>query len=301
VRGRLKRPALVGLAIAVAVAVVGAALSLFGSDEARGAAERQRPDAQRIVSLAPAITETLFAIGAGEIVVGVSEYCDYPSEVVRRPRAGSWLSPNYEALVRLEPTLILTSAEIPGPLVPLRRIAPAEQLPWLSIEEMLRSIRRLGVLTGHELEADALWRRLSSELLRQPPPDAPSVLFTLAHQPGRMSEIWYLRDASIHGAVLRAAGGRNAVREPIRGAPRLSLQQILALDPDMVIVLTRDNAPNQALRARYVADFRALELRAARSGRIGVVQGPDVHVSGPRVVDLVERVRQEIERLKVAR
>jgi iron complex transport system substrate-binding protein len=141
---------------------------------------KQRPGAgpapsssQRIVTLAPALTETLFAIGAGDRVVGVSDHCRYPAAIAGRQRAGSWLSPNYEALARLEPSLIVTSAEVSGPLAPLLRIAPTERLAWFSLDDMLKSILRLGALSGRASEARALVHALESKLTRPAPPTAP--------------------------------------------------------------------------------------------------------------------------------
>src|SRR3984957_21095933 len=68
---------------------------------------RAESGAQRIVSLAPAITETLFALGAGPQVVGVSQYCDYPPQVLKLPKIGTFLTPNIEAIAGLRPTLVI--------------------------------------------------------------------------------------------------------------------------------------------------------------------------------------------------
>jgi iron complex transport system substrate-binding protein len=292
--------ALVAVLTAAFIAVV-ACWSLNNAG-ARGASSSTSIEWPRIVSLAPAVTETLFAIGAGDRVVGVSDHCSYPSEATARERAGSWLSPNYEALARLEPTLILTSAEVAGPIKPLLRIAPTERLEWLTFDDMLGSILRIGTLTGQSDRAKALASKLKTEMARPLAADAPRVLLTLEHQPGRLSEVWFLRDASIHGTVLRAAGGRNAVAEPLSGPPRLSLQRVLELDPEIVIVLSRAPHAAEYIARKYVEDWKALEpLRAASAGRIGVVQGPDVHVTGPRILALVEQLRSEIVRLKELR
>jgi iron complex transport system substrate-binding protein len=70
-----------------------------------------RVPAQRIVSLAPSITETLFAIGAGAQVVGVTDYCTYPAEARRKPRVGGIINPSIEAIVGLRPDLVIMSME----------------------------------------------------------------------------------------------------------------------------------------------------------------------------------------------
>src|SRR5438876_11788385 len=79
---------------------------LIGCDRDRSIA-RPAGAGQRIVSLAPSVTETLFALGAGAEVVGVSQYCDFPPEVRHLPRVGSFITPNVEAIAALRPTLVI--------------------------------------------------------------------------------------------------------------------------------------------------------------------------------------------------
>lgn len=253
--------------------------------------------AARIVSLAPAITETLIALGATDRLVGVSTYCRIDG-LGELPRVGTALTPQYESLVRLEPTLILTSRVAGAQTESLSRIAPTRQLPWLTLDEVTASVRELGELVGRAEAGRALASRLEEVLAVEPPADAPRVLLAMNYEDTGDPRIWFLRRNSLHGAALGAAGGRNAVPQDVSGQPFLSVEELLRLDPDRIILLEDAERVSAEEAARRLDKLRKLTpLRAVRHDRLGVVRLPNVFSSGPRIVDLVEPLRCEIGRL----
>jgi iron complex transport system substrate-binding protein len=274
-----------------------ALLSLVGAlavwKVGRGGRAQAALDGSRVVSLSPSITETLFAIGAGERVVGISNYCNYPAQATRLPRVGTGLTPSYEAIARLEPTLVVTEANANVRGAELQALAPSLLLPWLSLDDIVASVRRLGSVTGQAAAADALAERLSRRLGVPPPARGPRVLLVLGYEPGRLDEVWFIRKNSLHGAALHAAGGRNAVDQTVSGLPRLSLQRVIEIDPDVIVVLVLERAGADLLTA-----WRRLEpLRAVREARLSVIEAPEAFANSPRILDLTERLAREIERL----
>lgn len=253
--------------------------------------------ARRYVSLSPAITETLFAIGAGKDVVGVSDYCDYPEAAKKLPRTGTSLTPGYEAIVRLAPSLILCDASASVPRRELNALAVTKFLPWLSLEDIVSSTRLLGALTAHALQADQLATQLWDGLAIAEAASGPRVLAVLGEGSGKLSEIYFIKKNSIHGAALRAAGARNAVAADVAGVPRLSLEELLRLDPDAIIVLIAAT-PNAPSEAQVLHDFDALEpLTARKTGRISVLRSDAAFASGPRILALSTQLRREVVRL----
>lgn len=252
-------------------------------------------DGARIVSLSPALTETLFAIGAAEQVVGVSDYCDHPPAARARARVGTSITPNFEAIVRLTPTLIVTEDVVNARPQELERLAPTVKLPWLSLDHVVRGTRRLGELSGKQAAAQALAARLEQRLSVTPPPGAPRVLLVLGYATGPLDEVWFIRRNSLHGAALQAAGGQNAVARDVAGQPRLSLEKVLELDPDIVVVLVEDPAVSER---SVKQQWRELEpLRAVRENRIAVLQAPEAFSHGPRILELTERLQARLEAL----
>lgn len=251
------------------------------------------PATRRLVSLSPPITETLFALGAGDQVVARSTWCSTPVEATRLPTVGSALEPALEDIVALRPTTILTEATMAGRTDQLTAIAPTEVLPWLSVSDLDASVRRLGALTGRVPEANALADRLVHTLGVTPPADAPVALFLLGLDGIERGEVWFVKRNSLHGAALHAAGLRNAIDEDVSGAPSMSIERLIALDPPLVlVVLAEDRTPDEA-RALVREKLAALPLTAVRAGRVGAIAGPRTYDTGPGILTVAEQLRAE--------
>lgn len=261
----------------------------------RDAAPSTSANHSRIISLAPAVTETLFAIGAGPNVIGRTQYCDFPPSARELPSVGTTLTPQFESMARLEPTLIVGEATKDAPVAELGRLAPTRLLPWLSLAEICSSIRELGRLTERTGAANELADRLWTQLNVPPPKHGPRVLMAMHSTPGQLKEVTFLRQNSLHGACLNAAGGRNAVPESVVGiTPILSLERVIALDPEIVIVLTLTRASPEE-RARIVEDWKSLPmLSAVKTGRIRVLDGSRYYVNGPRIVELIGELKEAL-------
>ncbi|RKH69205.1 ABC transporter substrate-binding protein [Corallococcus aberystwythensis] len=248
--------------------------------------------ARRIVSLSPSVTETLFALGAGAQVVGVSDYTALPAGTPALPKVGTTFAPNFEAIAKLKPTLLVDQQVKQAPAEALSALAPLKVLPWTSLPEVVDSVKELGRLSGREPQATALAQELNATLSRPAPKDAPRVLLVLGDVAGTLSEVWYMKRASLHGAALEAAGARNAVPEERTGPPNLSLEGVIALDPDAVLVLLNVPSLDAGQQAQALAPWKQLTgLRAAREDRVRLVIGSDVQSTGPAILDVVERLR----------
>jgi iron complex transport system substrate-binding protein len=283
----------IALGAALVLALVGVGLS-----RQRQATTAGSPAAARIVSLSPALTETLFAIGAGDQVVGVSDYCNYPPAAKNRIRAGSSITPRYETIVSLAPTVIVTEDVVNARPERLERLAPTLELPWLSLKSVVSGTRKLGALTGRVAAADALADRLWARLHREPPPKAPRVLLVLGYGGDKLDDVWFIRRNSIHGAALAAAGGQNAVARDVDGQPRLSLEQVVALDPDVVIILL---SGEQASVERVEAQWKRLEpLSAVRGGRVSAIVAPEAFANGPRILELSSKIEARLKVLSAS-
>lgn len=284
-----KRTLLAGLALLPIGWLVGSCSRARGSDSESGAL--------RIVSLAPSITEALTMIGAAGNLVGVSDFCEASESVPPLPRLGTGLDPNYEAIARLAPNLIVTEANAGARRRELQALGEAHFLPWLSLPEVARSIRELGRLTGKDKPADALALRLLKQLNVAEPLGGPRVLLVLGEVAGPVGEIWFIRKNSLHGAALHAAGARNAVPEATDGPPRLSTERLLALDPDAILMLA---APKNR-RTPKTHDIGWLTgmapLKAVRENKVRILEAPEAFSNGPRILDLVEKIRTSLSQM----
>jgi iron complex transport system substrate-binding protein len=212
---------------------------------------------------------------------------------------GTSITPNYEAIARLSPTLVLGEANVSARKRELEALAPTRLLPWLSLPEILVSIRELGRLTGRGEAALALAKRLAARLSVPEPPGGPRVLLVLGNESYGISEIWFIRRNSLHGAALAAAGARNAVWKDVSGPPRLSTERLLQLDPDAILVLARPKPKREPSKPRQ-SGFEALTtLRAVREGRVRVLETDLAFANSPRILLLVDALHRELQALGV--
>lgn len=261
-----------------------------------GRAPAPPPDAPaRLVSLTPAITETVAHLDALDALVGRSDWCTLPDEVTTLPAVGSALTPNLEALAALRPTAVLVDGSRGTAMADLQRVTTVHELPWLTVGEVATSVRTLGELTGKTTAAAELADRIAA--LDVAVPDGPGVLLVLGGQGLDGGEVWFVKRNSLHGTALHAAGARNLVDRDVDGAPRLSLEAVVAMDPTTVIVLV-PTPVDEAVRTAIVEDWGRLStVRAVQDGRVGVVGGPTALSTGPSILGTVDALRAELVRL----
>jgi ABC-type Fe3+-hydroxamate transport system substrate-binding protein len=248
----------------------------------------------RLVSLTPAITETLVTIGAVDQLIAVSNFCVLPPGL-KLPRVGSSLTPSFEAIAGLHPSLILSDDSAASKQHELSALAHTEVLPWLTLDEVVDSVRRLGKLTGQQLSADAVAQRMKMKLQQKPHLDAPRVLLLLSYDPDRPAEIWFIKPNSLHGAALAAAGARNAVEYAVKGLPRLSVEELLKLDPDEVFIIPPPGASLDRKQKMLQAFSALAPLRAVKDDRVAIVNG--TQSVGPSILDLVDTLANMLKKL----
>jgi len=235
----------------------------------------------RIVSLAPSVTEDLFALGAGAEVVGVSQYCDYPPAVANLPKVGTFLTPNLEAIIGLRPTLI-AGLGLSSDQRELRALAKIGYPIVLARDESLNqiedSINRIGSATGRERQAGELIAQIHTQIgdVRERLANVamPRVLMLVGHQPMvAVGQGTYLDD------LLHIAHADNIADVSGEQWPRLSIEYIIAMRPDVILDGSMGSDPSQPVKYwdRY------LTIPAVINHRVyGYPEDPILH-AGPRV------------------
>jgi iron complex transport system substrate-binding protein len=259
---------------------------------------------ERIVSTAPSFTEMLFAVGAGERVVAVSTYCHFPAPVERLPRIGTYLEPNVEAIIRLRPDLVLVHAEHPQIVRQLKAAGIATlALRNTGLEETLRSATEIGRAVGREAAGIAVEARLRQGLaaMRKETarPNPPTLLFIVGRTPGRLDGMLAVGKGSYLNDLISAAGGRNVLADSPIAYPKISVEGVLRLNPD-VIVDMGDMTATTGVSADHIAAVVRLwggvpALRAVQRKKVFAVASDIYVVPGPRVLDAAAAFRRMLQ------
>lgn len=246
---------------------------------------------RRIVVLSPPLTETLFALGVGDRVVGVDDHSDFPSQVAALPRLGGLYDAHVEQIVALAPDLVLVQQSDPA----TERMATFGLHVWAgdasTMDDVFRVIGAVGHVTGRDGAAAALVARLHAEM------DA--VEIPLRGLP--RVRVYYELDAtpytvgpgSFIGAMLAKAGGEDIIPASLGDFPRISPELVIAGDPQVIIGVTREEASH---RAGWAA------ISAVRTGRVDTLTPAErslVDRAGPRLAEglrvLARRLHPEVK------
>ena len=251
----------------------------------------------RIVSMSPAVTETLFALGVGDRVVGVTRFCFEPEAARSLPKVGGYLDPNWEAIVALEPDLVI-GMESQGEME--RRLG-ALGIPVVRVDQhrltgILDSFELLGRVCGVPDRGKELRRTVEGQLenireaVRGLP--EPRVLLSVGRRVGggRITSLWTAGPGTFLNDVLAEAGGVNVVTGSMAGAyPELTVEGIVELDPDVILDLVPEGEDDHGMIESARNDWKNLDVvRAVSSGRVEVLSGRFLSIPGPRVAEIVE-------------
>ena len=237
---------------------------------------------RRIVSLVPAFTELVFALDAGDRLVGRTRYGVHPPEAREVPSVGQGVRPSIEAVVAREPDLVLLFAGAENRSTAERFAdlgVPALALEHNGIDDLLANLELLGRLTDREAVAGRLARRLRCQL------DAVGRVASLAEPRRVYYEVWgdppvTVGAGSYLDSLLTVAGGVNVFGELEAPSPRVSLEAVSARRPDVVVVSRREGG-GAATSPGERPGWEALE--AVRRRRVRRIDGDLVHRLGPRL------------------
>jgi len=244
--------------------------------------------AHRIVSLAPSSTELLFAIGAGDQVVGRTTWCRYPAAALRVPAVGDGLSPNVEAIAARHPDLVVlyrsqmneTAAE------QLARLGiPTVTLAQDRLEDIAEAARELGRVSGHKAAGDSIGAAIDALLQRPPPAPLVRVTFVVWDNPPMV-----IGSGSYLDQLATLAGGSNVFHDLAAASATVSIETIVARNPDVILVLSDSTAP-PAYSARR--EWRA--IRAVREGRFIMLPADLFGRPSPTAPAAVAALRHSLE------
>ncbi len=238
----------------------------------------------RVVSLAPSLTETVYAIGAEEQLVGVTEYCDFPPAALKKPKVGGIYTPNVEAILSLTPDLVLATTE-GNREEDLRRLANLGMAVYvvrpIDLLTILESITRVGRLLGRVAEARRLVRTMQEQA------DAITHAVEGAGRPRVLYVLWGNplivpgRDTVMTDLIRRAGGDSVTGQEPL-SYPRFSMEEVLVRQPDWVVLA--HHGPTSV--GQLLREWPQLTLLpSVRRGRVALIEADLVHKPGPRVIE----------------
>lgn len=287
------RPAALLAAAGIALAIGHALAEPISVRDDSGERVFLQAPARRVITLAPSLTELMFAVGAGARLVGVDSASDYPSEARALPRIGDAAGIDLERVIWLRPDLVLrwSSGNKPADLERLRKLSiPVFSSEPRMLDDVPRNLRMLGALVDSQpvahAQALAFERRLAEIRVRYAHQRTLSVFVAIWHQP-----LMTVNGAHLVSDVLRTCNARNVFADLQALAGPVSLERLLVANPDAIVNATgsdEDLAGSQRLRSLY----------ALQAGSVLRVDPDELTRATPRILDATEQVCAWLERLR---
>jgi iron complex transport system substrate-binding protein len=251
---------------------------------------------RRIISLAPACTEILFAIGAGDEVVAVTTFDNYPPEATTREKIGGFSREtiSLERIVHFQPDVIFSSGSLQREL-----IADLERLELVvvalepkSLDGVMDAVRLAGRITGHDEQADEVAKRIQTSaddvarvLATIPPSQRPRVFYQVWDQPLRTAG-----SRSYLGHLIELSGGQNIFQDLTEAYPLVSEETVVKRDPQVILAPAHEGTTRQSISERAGWD----SVEAVRSGRVYLLDEDLISRPGPRVAQALRTIAQAL-------
>jgi iron complex transport system substrate-binding protein len=281
------------LLLVVMVCWAGAGFALFGRQQQSESATGLSSEPERIVSMAPNLTEILFALGLGEKIVGVAGGSDYPPAAVSKPKMGSFWQPNIEAVIAAKPDVVITLGfnQQRSLAQRLKRIGyNGLTVNIEKVSELFEAIGKIGEATGRGTQAGELVRGIRGKL------DNLSALVGAAK---KIKVLWVVQREPLRVAgkdtfineMIELASGENAIGQTVHKYPPIGAEQVYTCGAEVIIepvMIEADPAGQQAGALKYWSRFR--NVGAVKNNRVYVVDGDIVSRLGPRLYEGVEAI-----------
>ncbi len=254
--------------------------------------------AQRIVSLSPSLTESVCALGLCDQLVGVTQHCIFPAQVTGLPKVGGYIEPNLEIILSLKPDLVLGVPEHRDVAGKIRQLGiKVVLLQNYNLEDIHACLKQIGELTKQPEAAKALNQQLLDQerALTRDATTGPKCLLVLGHlaAPSTITEIYAVGQQGFLNDILKLVGGQNACPPSQAHYPRFDQENLIRLNPDIIIELVPDGEDTPAFRKARFASWQSVpHLKAVKEERFYLITGDQVLLAGPRYIETAARLAE---------
>ena len=256
--------------------------------------QEARAASQRVISTSPAITEILFAIGAGDRVVGVTDFCNYPKQACRLPSIGGPLNPSTETWITLKPDLIIIQEDSEV----IQKNAKIFEIPSLTV-----SVNNLNnILNSIQIIADSLHMpqaghqlaiKIKTKIedyrthLKKIKPRQVLMLLSDTNDPSR--DLYAVGRDTFLNELLTIAGGENVLPDTMARYPKVSKEYIIAKSPEIIIeVGPKSNLSKEETLARKKTWGKFSTLRAVKDDKLYFISADYILIPGPRLLNILD-------------
>ncbi len=246
----------------------------------------------RIITLAPALTEIAFALGAGDKIVGNTKFCKYPKEATNIKKIGGFLDMNIEMILKLKPDLIICYPEHKNNLKILKGKIKLLEVKHINISDIFNSISLIGKEINKSNESENLIKSIKTKLYKNNNFKKKTVLLIADRDPHRLKSMYIIGRKGFLNEILNLSGGKNAYQGNIP-YPSISIESIVSMNPDIIIEFSF--LINNQKKKNILKEWDKYSMiNAVKTQNIFFAKGDYWQKPGPRIVKISEELKRII-------
>ena len=274
-------------------------LSLFitSCSEKKAKVEDEKKVPNRIISLAPSITEILCALDLQDKLVGVTDFCIDPFKTtdLSEKSVGGIINPNFEKIIKSNSDLIFLlkgKGNLGDKLAKVNKNIVT--LEHLDLNGVFKSILRIGDICGVQKKAKNLYEKLSTLLVEKNSSEGPQVLLTISRLSTQSTiRLWVAGNDGYYSRLLNLCGARNVIEDEGKFS-QISMEKIIKLDPEYIFLLIdKLDEKDQHLEKEYWQKFST--LRAIKNNNFHIIRGDEVMIPGPRFPSVLKKFKAALK------
>jgi iron complex transport system substrate-binding protein len=249
---------------------------------------------QRIVTLSPSVNEIVFALGKGKEVVGNTEYCKYPEESLNVPKVGGYFSPSLEKILALKPSFVIMQKNNYKLNQKLQKLGIKTKLVKIdSLEHIKNSILEIGEILDAEEKAKEIIANINKELelIKNITKDK-KILIVMGHNTSLVSRIFVAGQNLYFDDIINISGNINAFQSTRKGQPILNMENIIATNADIVILLSHSMHEYGLSRNDLIKPWKELPINAAKTDAIYIIDKLYAGIPSDRLVLFLKDFRE---------
>ena len=224
---------------------------------------------ERIIALSPAINEILFALDANQSVVGNTEYSLFPKISQKLPKVGGYFSPNLEKIIALKPTLVIMQSNNHKLNLKLKRLGIKSKIIKIdTLENIKNAINEIGKLVAQEKKAKVIVQNIDQKLSElHNIVSHKKILIVFGRYPDLSRQVFVAGQNLYYDEIINESNNTNALHSKRKGQPILNMENIIASNPDIVLLLIRPQPKGLSNKA-LIAPWLKLPISAAKTNTI---------------------------------
>ncbi|MFA5455917.1 MAG: helical backbone metal receptor [Sulfurimonas sp.] len=256
---------------------------------------------ERIIALSPSINEIIFALGAGDKIVGNTTYSLYPKEAINIPKVGGYFEPSLEKIVALNPTLVIMQENNYKLGEKLEQLGIKIKVVRIDTLSNIRgSILEIGKTLERENEAKKIVENIESELKKlKNITKEKKILIVMGHNTSLASRIFVAGQNLYFDDIINESGNKNALQSQRKGQPVLNMENIIACNPDIVILLSHSMKEMGLGRDDLTNPWLSLPISAAKSKSIYIIDKTYSGIPSDRLVYFLQDFREILNDYKI--